>query len=70
VNYEKLNAAVANAFDVKGELKKEHVRLVIYKDKIIAEKYDTGFDKTVIIRLVHDQKYQVQGLSFRKAKKI
>jgi hypothetical protein len=27
--------------------KKEHVRLVIYKDKIIAEKYDTGFDKTV-----------------------
>ena len=46
VNYEKLNAAVANAFDVKGELKKRtRSLLVIYKDKIIAEKYDTGFHK-------------------------
>ncbi|MDD2674147.1 MAG: serine hydrolase [Flavobacterium sp.] len=46
VNYTKLNAAVANAFDKKGELKKRtRSLLVIYKDKIIAEKYDTGFDK-------------------------
>ncbi|QZK91708.1 beta-lactamase family protein [Flavobacterium sp. CHNK8] len=46
VNYAKLNAAVANAFDTKGELKKRtRSLLVIYKDKIIAEKYDTGFTK-------------------------
>ncbi len=46
VDYTKLNAAVANAFDAKGELKKRtRSLLVIYKDKIIAEKYDTGFDK-------------------------
>ena len=46
VDYIKLNAAVANAFDKKGELlKRTRSLLVIYKDKIIAEKYDTGFDK-------------------------
>ena len=46
VDYAKLNAAVANAFDVKGELKKRtRSLLVIYKDKIIVEKYDTSFDK-------------------------
>ncbi|TWI01286.1 CubicO group peptidase (beta-lactamase class C family) [Flavobacterium tiangeerense] len=46
VDYTKLNSAVANAFDVKGELKKRtRSLLVIYKDKIIAEKYDTGFTK-------------------------
>ena len=46
VDYTKLNAAVANAFDAKGELKKRtRSLLVIYKDKIIAEKYDTGFTK-------------------------
>jgi CubicO group peptidase (beta-lactamase class C family) len=46
VDYTKLNAAVANAFDKKGELKKRtRSLLVIYKDKIIAEKYETGFDK-------------------------
>ena len=46
VDYAKLNAAVANAFDEKGQ-KKKRTRsvLVIYKDKIIAEKYDTGFNK-------------------------
>jgi len=46
VNYEKLNAAVANAFDKKG-IKDKRTRsvIVIYKDKIIAEKYDTGFNK-------------------------
>lgn len=46
VDYMKLNAAVANAFDTKGAIKKRtRSVLVIYKDKIIAEKYDTGFDK-------------------------
>ena len=46
VDYTKLNAAVANAFDAKGQIKKRtRSLLVIYKDKIIAEKYDTGFDK-------------------------
>ncbi|RKS99468.1 serine hydrolase [Flavobacterium sp. 123] len=46
IDYAKLNAAVANAFDTKGA-KKKRTRsvLVIYKDKIIAEKYDTGFTK-------------------------
>ena len=56
VDYTKLKVAVANAFDAKGDssLKGEQAKqfkkrtrslLVIYKDKIIAEKYDTGFDK-------------------------
>lgn len=46
VNYSKLNEAVANAFDVKGE-KKKRTRsvVVVYKDKLIAEKYDSGFNK-------------------------
>jgi CubicO group peptidase (beta-lactamase class C family) len=46
IDYAKLEKAVANAFDKKGELnKRTRSILVIYKDKIIAEKYDTGFDK-------------------------
>ncbi|MEO8517249.1 MAG: serine hydrolase [Flavobacterium sp.] len=47
VDYTKLDAAVANAFDKKGE-KKLRTRsvIVIYKDKIIAEKYADGFSKT------------------------
>ncbi|QBN19407.1 serine hydrolase domain-containing protein [Flavobacterium nackdongense] len=46
INYAQLDAAVANAFDKKG-VKNKRTRsiLVIYKDKIIAEKYDTGFNK-------------------------
>jgi CubicO group peptidase (beta-lactamase class C family) len=41
-----LNAAVANAFDEKDQIQKRtRSLLVIYKDKIIAEKYETGFDK-------------------------
>lgn len=46
INYDKLNATVTNAFDKKG-IKDKRTRsvIVIYKDKIIAEKYDTGFDK-------------------------
>jgi len=46
VDYAKLNATVANAFDEKGQKnKRTRSILVIYKDKIIAEKYDTGFNK-------------------------
>ncbi|MDG2432541.1 serine hydrolase [Flavobacterium sp.] len=46
VDYTKLNTAVASAFDGKGVIKKRtRSLLVIYKDKIIAEKYDTGFNK-------------------------
>jgi CubicO group peptidase (beta-lactamase class C family) len=46
IDYSKLNAAVANAFDKKGQkVKRTRSILVIYKDKIIAEKYDTGFNK-------------------------
>jgi hypothetical protein len=46
VDYTKLNAAVANAFDVAGKKdKRTRSVVVIHKDRIIAEKYDTGFDK-------------------------
>jgi CubicO group peptidase (beta-lactamase class C family) len=46
VDYVKLNAAVAGAFDKEGKIdQRTRSLLVIYKDKIIAEKYDTGFDK-------------------------
>jgi CubicO group peptidase (beta-lactamase class C family) len=46
VDYDKLNAAVDNAFDVNGEKnKRTRSVIVIYKDKIIAEKYATGFTK-------------------------
>lgn len=46
IDYAKLEKAIANVFDEKGT-KKNRTRavLVIYKDKIIAEKYDTGFNK-------------------------
>ncbi len=46
IDYAKLNAAVANAFDEKGKInKRTRAVLVIYKDKIIAEKYASGIDK-------------------------
>jgi len=46
IDYDKLNTAVANAFDNKGEInKRTRSVIVIYKDKIIAEKYTDGFDK-------------------------
>ncbi len=46
VDYAKLNSVVANAFDVGGKKdKRTRSLLVIYKDKIIAEKYDSGFNK-------------------------
>jgi CubicO group peptidase (beta-lactamase class C family) len=50
VNYQKLNAAVANAFDEKDKKdKRTRSIIVIYKDKIIAEKYADGFDKNSVI---------------------
>ncbi|MCL6460337.1 MAG: serine hydrolase [Flavobacterium micromati] len=46
IDYVKLNVAIANAFDKKGKIdKRTRSLLVIYKDKIIAEKYDVGFNK-------------------------
>lgn len=46
VDYTKLKIAVANAFDLSGENdKRTRSVLVIYKDKIIAEQYGTGFNK-------------------------
>lgn len=46
IDYVKLNAVVENAFDKKGEKnKRTRSVLVIYKDKIIAEKYADSFDK-------------------------
>jgi CubicO group peptidase (beta-lactamase class C family) len=46
IDYTKLNAAVANAFD-DSEKKDKRTRavVVLYKDKLIAEKYATGFNK-------------------------
>ncbi|WP_162126862.1 serine hydrolase domain-containing protein [Flavobacterium phycosphaerae] len=46
IDYDQLNAAVSTLFDKKGE-KKNRTRsvLVIYKDRIIAEKYADGFTK-------------------------
>ena len=46
IDYTKLKAVVDNAFDKKGEKnKRTRSVIVIYKDKIIAEKYADGFDK-------------------------
>lgn len=46
IDYEKLNAVVENAFDKKGEKnKRTRSIIVIYKNKIIAEKYADGFNK-------------------------
>jgi CubicO group peptidase (beta-lactamase class C family) len=46
IDYSKLEKAVANAFDVSGEKsKRTRSVLVLYKDKLIAEKYETGFTK-------------------------
>jgi len=46
INYDKLNTAVANAFDKKGEKdKRTRSVIVIYKNKIIGEKYADGFNK-------------------------
>jgi CubicO group peptidase (beta-lactamase class C family) len=46
IDYQKLTAAVANAFDQKGQKdKRTRSVVVVYKDKIIAEKYADGFSK-------------------------
>ena len=46
IDYKTLNAAVANAFDAENQqTKRSRAVLVIYKDKIIAEQYATGFNK-------------------------
>ncbi|REG98983.1 serine hydrolase domain-containing protein [Flavobacterium aquicola] len=50
VDYTKLNEAVANAFDVEEDnIKRTRSVLVIYKDKIIAEKYANGLTKNSIL---------------------
>jgi CubicO group peptidase (beta-lactamase class C family) len=50
VNYTKLNQVIANAFDAKrNNYKRTRSVLVIYKDKIIAEKYADGFTKNNVI---------------------
>jgi CubicO group peptidase (beta-lactamase class C family) len=46
INYNELQTAVSNAFDVNDEyIKKTRAVVVLYKDQIIAEKYAKGFDK-------------------------
>jgi CubicO group peptidase (beta-lactamase class C family) len=46
IDYAKLEKAVANAFDENGKIsKRTRSVLVIYKDKIIAEKYAPGINK-------------------------
>lgn len=46
VNYKVLRTAVANAFDVSNEKeKRSRAVVVIYKDRIIAEKYAPGFNE-------------------------
>lgn len=46
IDYTKLNAVIENAFDKKGEKnKRTRSVIVIYKNKIIAEKYADGFNK-------------------------
>ena len=46
IDYDNLQKAVTNAFDAKGEKsKRTRSVIVIYKDKIIAEKYADGFTK-------------------------
>lgn len=46
IDYAKLNAVVENAFDKKGQKdKRTRSVIVIYKNKIIAEKYADGFNK-------------------------
>ncbi|KIA97958.1 beta-lactamase [Flavobacterium sp. KMS] len=46
IDYAKLNKAVANAFDTSGgKTKRTRSVLVLYKDKLIVEKYESGFTK-------------------------
>ncbi|GIZ07888.1 serine hydrolase [Flavobacterium sp. UMI-01] len=46
IDYSKLNSAVQNAFDTGNQkIKRSRAVVVIYKDKIIAEKYAKGFNE-------------------------
>lgn len=46
IDYSKLKSAVENAFDKDGgKAKRTRAVVVLYKDKLIAEKYDIGFNK-------------------------
>ena len=46
VDYSKLKKAVDDSFDKNGgKAKRTRAVVVLYKDKLIAEKYDTGFNK-------------------------
>ena len=46
IDYKKLNNAIANAFDKKGKKSKRTRSIVVlYKGKLIAEKYEDGFKK-------------------------
>ncbi|MCA0933185.1 beta-lactamase family protein [Lutimonas saemankumensis] len=50
VDYKKLDSAVAFAFDsAEDNLKQTRAVLVIYKDKILKEKYSEGFDKNTLM---------------------
>jgi len=46
IDYSKLKKAIDNAFDQSGgKLKRTRAVVVLYKNKLIAEKYETGFTK-------------------------
>jgi CubicO group peptidase (beta-lactamase class C family) len=46
IDYSKLKTAIDNAFDKSGEkLKRTRAVVVLYKNKLIAEKYEPGFTK-------------------------
>ncbi|WP_163398531.1 serine hydrolase domain-containing protein [Flavobacterium fluviatile] len=46
IDYSKLEKAIDDAFDKSGgKLKRTRAVVVLYKNKLIAEKYDTGFTK-------------------------
>ena len=50
VDYDKLSRVVESAFDKPGEeSKRTRTLLVVYKDRILAEKYASGFDKNTPI---------------------
>jgi CubicO group peptidase (beta-lactamase class C family) len=49
IDYKRLNTTISKAF-TDNEIKKTRAVLVIYKDQIIAEKYDDGFDKNSLLQ--------------------
>ncbi|MEN8139280.1 MAG: serine hydrolase [Bacteroidota bacterium] len=50
VNYDLLNKAVDNSFDINPDrIEGSRSVMVIYKDQIIAEKYAEGFDKETVL---------------------